>query len=153
FFTFFPTDCRVCRSPLIRISRLPVCEKCLAGLRPLHGSFCHVCSEALLSPAFMDREGAMCGLCQRAHPPFERAVAYGGYDGGLRDLIHLLKYQQMRPAASVLGRMLAKVMTDLEPWLPAGKIAVVPVPLHPRKQRQRGFNQAELITRSAMKQF
>jgi len=107
----------------------------------------------LLSPAFVDRPGALCGLCQRAHPLFERAVAYGSYDGGLRDLIHLLKYQQVRPAAAVLGRMLGNAVTSLEASLPDGAIQVVPVPLHPRKQAQRGFNQAELIARVALKQL
>jgi len=105
----------------------------------------------LLSPAFVDRGDALCGLCQRAHPPFERAVAYGGYDGGLRDLIHLLKYQQVRPAAAVLGRMLGEVIQNIEVSMPAGTVAVVPVPLHRRKQGQRGFNQSELIARSALK--
>jgi ComF family protein len=107
----------------------------------------------LLSPAFADRPGALCGLCQRAHPPFERAVAYGSYDGGLRDLIHLLKYQQVRPAAAVLGRMLGNSVAALEPSLPDGAIQVVPVPLHLRKQAQRGFNQAEVIARVALKQL
>jgi ComF family protein len=107
----------------------------------------------LLSPAFVGRPDATCGLCQRAHPPFERAVAYGSYDGGLRDLIHLLKYQQVRPAAEVLGRMLADAIAHLEPSLPEGAIPVMPVPLHPRKQRQRGFNQAELIARVALKRL
>ena len=107
----------------------------------------------MLSPAFVDRPGATCGLCQRAHPPFERAVAFGSYEGGLRDLIHLLKYQQVRPAAEVLGHMLAEAIANLEPSLPDGAIPVVPVPLHPRKQRQRGFNQAELIARVALKQL
>ena len=105
----------------------------------------------MLSPGFVDRGDALCGLCQRAHPPFERAVAYGGYDGGLRDLIHLLKYQQVRPAAAVLGRMLGEVIQNLEVSMPAGTIAVVPVPLHRRKQGQRGFNQSELIASSALK--
>ena len=105
----------------------------------------------MLSPAFMDRGDALCGLCQRAHPPFERAVAYGGYDGGLRDLIHLLKYQQVRPAAAVLGRMLAEAIAHLDSALPDESFAVVPVPLHPRKQAQRGFNQSELIARAALK--
>jgi len=109
-----------------------------------------VCGEALLSPAFANRSDARCGLCQRAHPPYERAVAYGSYDAGLRDLIHLLKYQQVRPAAAVLGRMVANVVAGLEPSLPAGFIQVVPVPLHPSKQAQRGFNQAELIARAAL---
>jgi predicted amidophosphoribosyltransferase len=42
-----------------------------------------------------------CLLCQRVDPPFERAVAYGSYDRGLRDMIHLLKFQQVRPAAAI----------------------------------------------------
>ena len=107
----------------------------------------------MLSPAFLDRPGALCGLCQRAHPPFEQAVAYGSYDGGLRDLIHLLKYQQVRPAAAVLGRMLGNSVASLEASLPDGAIQVVPVPLHPLKQAQRGFNQAELIARVAVQQL
>jgi len=105
-----------------------------------------------------DRAEARCMLCQRTDPPFERAVAYGSYDGGLRDLIHLLKFQQVRPAAAVLGRMLAETIANLEQAMPAGpglsrKIGVVPVPLHTRKQAQRGFNQAEMIARSALQQL
>ena len=101
----------------------------------------------------MDRSEPRCGLCQRLHPPFEKAVAYGSYDGGLRDLIHLLKYQQVRPAAAVLGRMLAEVVTGLENAMPPGTIAVVAVPLHLRKRAQRGFNQSDLIARAALKQL
>jgi ComF family protein len=153
FFTLFPADCRICDSPLIRVSRLPVCEDCLSALLPLKGSFCEVCGETLFSPAFLDRPCARCGLCQRAHPPFERAVAYGSYDGGLRDLIHLLKYQQVRPATEVLGGRLGDSVAALETSLPDGVIQVVPVPLHPRKKAQRGFNQAELIARVALKQL
>ena len=101
----------------------------------------------------MDRSEPRCGLCQRLHPPFEKAVAYGSYDGGLRDLIHLLKYQQVRPAAAVLGRMLAEVVTGLENAMPPGTIAVVAVPLHLRKRAQRGFNQSDLVARAALKQL
>jgi ComF family protein len=107
----------------------------------------------VLSPTFAGRPDALCGLCQRAHPPFERAVAYGSYDGGLRDLIHLLKYQQVRPATGVLGGMVREAVARLEISLPAGAIQVVPVPLHPRKQAERGFNQAEQIARVALKQL
>jgi ComF family protein len=101
----------------------------------------------------MDRADPLCGLCQRLHPPFEKAVAYGSYDGGLRDLIHLLKYQQVRPAAGVLGSILAETITRLEATLPPGLITVVPVPLHVQKRAQRGFNQSELIVRAALKQL
>jgi ComF family protein len=163
FFTFFPADCRICGSPLIEVSRLPVCETCLLVLRPLQGTYCSVCGEALHLPAYVFRENTnpsetycgetRCQLCQRTDPPFERAVAYGSYDGGLRDLIHLLKFQQVRPAAAVLGRMLAEAITNLEQAMPVGSIAVIPVPLHRRKRAQRGFNQAQMIARAALKQL
>ncbi len=94
-----------------------------------------------------------CLLCQRIDPPFERAVAYGSYAGGLRDLIHVLKFEQVRPAAAVLGRVLAETIANLEKAMPVGTIVVVPVPLHASKQAQRGFNQAEMIARSALKQL
>ena len=92
-----------------------------------------------------------CGLCRRIDPAFARAVAYGSYEAGLRELIHLLKYAGVRPAANVLGRMLAEAIAELEPELPADPIAVIPVPLHRTKLRQREFNHAELIARAAMK--
>ena len=142
----------------------------MVALRPLQGSYCSVCGEALHVPAYIDRGGtdreeadrieveSRCLLCQRADPPFERAVAYGSYDGELRDLIHLLKFQQVRPAAAVLGRMLAETIANLEQAMPVGtlfssKIMVIPVPLHTRKQAQRGFNQAEKIAQDALKQL
>ena len=67
----------------------------------------------MLSPYAVggDAGETRCGLCRRMEPPFARAVAYGSYDGGLRELIHLLKYEQVRPAATVLGRMLAEAVS------------------------------------------
>ena len=106
-----------------------------------------------VNPGVADGGDPRCLLCQRIDPPFERAVAYGSYDGGLRDLIHVLKFQQVRPAAQVLGRVLAESIAELEKAMPVGRIAVVPVPLHKHKQGQRGFNQAEVIAREALKQL
>jgi ComF family protein len=82
---------------------------------------------------------------------FARAVAYGAYDTGLREMIHLLKYEQVRSSANVLGRMLAETIGPLEgDW--EGRVPVViAVPLHAEKMRQRGFNQSELIATSALR--
>jgi ComF family protein len=153
FATMFPSDCRLCGAPLVNISRLPVCEECLSALRPIAGGVCSTCGERLVSPyAFAGEHGEpRCGLCRRMEPPFVRAAAYGSYDGGLRELIHLLKYEQVRPAANVLGRMLTEVIAGLEPGFGKDAVIVVPVPLHARKLRQRGFNQSELIVRAALK--
>jgi len=153
FATLFPSDCRLCGAPLLKISRLPVCEDCLSAMRPIASGVCSVCGEALLSPyAFSDPHGdPRCGLCRRMDPPFAKAVAYGSYDGGLRELIQLLKYEQVRPAANVLGRMLADAVSSLPPSFKDINVLVVPVPLHDRKLHQRGFNQSELIARVAVK--
>lgn len=152
FATFFPSDCRLCGAPLTNISRLPVCELCLASIRPIGEGVCSVCGERLVSPhVFSGEDGEpRCGVCRRLDPPFEKAVAYGSYDGGLRDLIHLLKYEQVLPAANLLGRMLAEAIAGLD-GLAAQTVLVVPVPLHKRKLRQRGFNQSELIAKAALK--
>lgn len=167
FFTFFPADCRICNTPLLEISRIPVCHSCISAIRPLHGSYCAVCGEDLHLPWHddapsdaadtasdkPDKNDARCVLCQRTDPPYERAVAYGSYDGPLRDLIHLLKFQQVRPVGNVLGRRLAHTISALESTMPVGKIVVIPVPLHSRKRAQRGFNQAEAIASSALQKI
>lgn len=117
---------------------------------PLSGGLCAVCGERLFTPYAVEGLAGACGLCQRAAPPFVRAVAYGSYEGGLRELIHLLKFGGVRPAAGILGRMLAEAISGLEAGLPEAVI-VIPVPLFRAKLRQRGFNQAELIVRAALK--
>lgn len=153
FATLFPSDCRFCGTPLINISRLPVCQVCLSEIRPIEGRVCSVCGERLLiSFSLGDEAGDIrCGLCRRLELPFVKAVAYGSYDVGLRELIHLLKYEQVRPAAAVLGRMLAEAVNLLESCCTQRPAVVVPVPLHARKLRQRGFNQSELIAHEFIK--
>ena len=139
--------------PLLNISRLPVCPECLAEIHAIRGKVCSICGERVLSSyAECDPDGMLCcPVCRRVDRPFARAVAYGSYDGGLRELIHLLKYNAVRPAANVLGRMLAEALVKLKPEFGPDKALVVPVPLYKGKRRQRGFNQAELIARSALK--
>ena len=119
----------------------------MAAIVPIAGPTCEACGEGLAQINPRDKV-TLCGSCQEELPPYHRAVAYGAYDGELRELIHLLKYDQVHPAASVLGRMLGSAMAKLEL---SGDVLVVPVPLHPSKRRQRGFNQAELIAHTALK--
>ena len=153
FATLFPSDCRLCSTPLVKISRLPVCEECLLSIRPMAGRVCGHCGERLIGPyQLADEHGeAICGLCRESEPVFVKAAAYGSYEGGLRDLIHLLKYQHVRPAAPVLGRMLSEVIEHLQPYFASVVPVVVPVPLYAAKLRERGFNQVELFTRVALK--
>lgn len=125
-----------------------MCRECLAAIAPLSGRFCFVCGERLFSA---DAGEPVCGECRWERPLFQRALAYGSYDGGLRDLIHLLKYERIQPAAGVLGRMLAEVMAELATGFGTEIPVVVPVPLHADKLRERGFNQSELVAAHALK--
>ncbi|HXZ26367.1 MAG TPA: ComF family protein [Terriglobales bacterium] len=152
FATLFPSDCRLCGAPLSEISRLPVCRACLESVEPVDSATCWVCGERLFGPHPVGEDGRLrCGVCQRFEAPFVRARAYGAYDGRLRELIHLLKYEQVRPAAEVLGGLLAQVLTELLAEMGAEPALLLPVPLHAGKRRQRGFNQAELLARAALR--
>ena len=159
--TLFPADCRLCAVPLLRASALPLCELCLNALRPQSAthptaSLCTLCGEALgfESERFVagrDLTGPICTPCRRVPPPFTRAVAFGVYQGELRGLIGLLKFEGMRQAAKPLGHLLAHAIAGLAPVLdPATDTLVTAVPLFRGKARERGFNQAELLATHAL---
>lgn len=122
-------------------------------MAPIRGKVCAICGELVLSSyAEADEDGLLrCPVCRRVRRPFARAVAYGSYDDGLRELVHLLKYNGVRPAAAVLGRMLADAIAPLLPAFTDTGVLLIPVPLFKGKRHQRGFNQAELIARHALK--
>lgn len=149
----FPSPCRICEAPLTRFALAPVCEACVGAIRPFAGPRCAACGERLVSAhAASERDGAgLCLMCLQKEPAFTRASAYGSYDGGLRDLVHLLKYERVRPAAGLLGRMLAEVVADIAEAFGHEPPVVMAVPLHASKMRQRGFNQSELIARAMLR--
>jgi ComF family protein len=94
-------------------------------------------------------EGLLCSPCRMAPPEFERAVAYAVYQDELREMVHLLKYERMSAVARSLGRMLARAIEMIE--AEAGNdLLVVAVPLFPSKERERGYNQAVLISDAAL---
>jgi len=148
FSLLFPSDCRICGSALVHFARLPVCESCLAQLKPLDGVLCRICGEKLFSSHVVGAEGPLCGLCRRAEPVFRRATAYGAYEGALRELIHLFKYERVQPAGLLLGRLLAQAAQNMQ--MPQQTL-VVPVPLWSDRLRDRGFNQAEAIAKAFLR--
>jgi len=85
-----------------------------------------------------------------APPPFIRAVSYGVYQSRMREAIHALKYDRLHPASAGLGRMLSQAIAQLAGEAPA-EMLVIPVPLHPSKYAQRGFNQSRALAGEALK--
>lgn len=112
--------------------RCPVCRRPAAG----HGAWCLAC----LAPVLAERE---LNLVARRLRSLASCRVLCDYSGGVKTLIHRLKFRGDRRAAVYLA------------WLPASKLsgkvtgidAVVPVPLHPDRLAERGYNQTELIFR------
>lgn len=112
----------------------PLCPNCLAYLDPLPANRCRRCQGVLTSQG-------ECALCRHNQGGVEGVFALGTYAGTLRKLIRQLKYQSRADLGLYLGGQLAdriRVLAD-PGWL------VVPVPIHPDRRRQRGYNQAELL--------
>jgi len=152
--TAFPSDCRVCGAPLVRAGILPVCDLCRVDVPPQTTALCCLCGEALDADMESARfaapeEGLLCSPCRVVPPMFERAVAYAVYEDRLREMVHLLKYERMEGIARLLGGMLAKSILTLRADA-ARELVVVAVPLFPAKQRQRGYNQSELLADAAI---
>jgi ComF family protein len=85
----------------------------------------------------------VCHTCRGRSFAFEFALAPYEARGVMRDLIHRFKYQRQLHLRPLLGELLAQLRDHprLRPWIENG--LTVPVPLHPRRFREREFNQAE----------
>lgn len=111
-------------------------------------ALCVRCGEALSESEGIAEGETVCRMCRSAAPPFEKAVAHGVYVTKLRALVHLLKYDGMEPLAERLGALAGEQALGIAD-LP-NELVVVPVPLFASKQRERGFNQSEMLARGAL---
>ncbi|MGB6688597.1 MAG: phosphoribosyltransferase family protein [Terracidiphilus sp.] len=110
---------------------------------------CARCGDSLDRPASEASAVPLCRACRLVQPPFVRAVAFGLYQGRMKEAIHAFKYGRLHPAAHGLGRMLAEAIGQLDSEAPAAML-VIPIPLHKSKLAQRGFNQARALAQQAL---
>ena len=120
---------------------MALCERC--------GEALDIDMESARFAAPLLAEGLLCDPCRAVPPMFERAVAYAVYQGEVREMIHLLKYERMRGVADLLGGFLAETILTLRDRA-ARELVVVAVPLFPAKERQRGYNQSDLLVDAAI---
>ncbi|WP_043319180.1 MULTISPECIES: ComF family protein [unclassified Pseudomonas] len=131
-------DCLFCGGPAD--TGLALCAGCDADL-PWLGSHCNTCALPL------PEHGLTCGECLRRPPPFEQVLAPWRYAFPLDGAITRFKHQADRPLGRLLGQLLGRHLRHaFAEGLPVPDL-LLPVPLAPRRQRQRGFNQAELLAR------
>jgi len=120
-----------------------LCPECFRELVPVESPLCRVCGEM-----FVGREGEdhTCRRCIETPSYYERARAAGVYDTSLMRLIHSLKYREKIQLAKPLGMLLLGAF--LRFWGTSDAVdMVVPVPLHRKRLKSRGFNQAWLLVR------
>jgi ComF family protein len=93
------------------------------------------------------RSTAVCGECQIRPPDFDNTHVSFAYQEPIRHLIHGLKFS----SRFVNARLLATLMADQLQTIPNKPDLLIPVPLHPQRYRQRGFNQSIVLTRHLSK--
>ncbi len=138
----FPSLCLGCALPLSRERDRELCPRCARETDFLGGAKCTCCGRP-----FAADEAAhhLCGECLEQAPAFDLARAAAGHAGPLATAVRGFKYNRLLGLGPGLSRLLTAVIRDLDR---AGDL-VVAVPLHPRRQRERGFNQAWLLARRA----
>jgi len=142
----YPPRCPICRAfPDTHGAKhgdmdLPFCDACFSGFVPITSPFCPVCGRPFAGGNSRDR---VCEDCLRKRPFFQKARAPYLYEGSLLTAIHELKYSEKTHLARPLGLLLSSFA---KAWLQGqGSLLVMPVPLHPKRLRERGFNQSLLL--------
>jgi ComF family protein len=135
----YPAACAGCGTKVEAPSYL--CCGCSATAPRLKPPFCDRCSEAF--PAEIGSEFT-CANCNDRTLHFQAAVSAYRSRGLVRKLVHDFKYHEQRHLRHVLAGWLGETLDD--PRLRDRRFdMLVPVPLHPARQRERGYNQAQLI--------
>ena len=130
---FFPPLCIQCGTHLDSKEREILCQTCFNAINTHNASFCEVCR------ARLPDNQRICHF----NSPFILAAAGNYSDPVLQNLIHTFKYKGFKNAGPVLGALtieyLRRIHINLEGY------SAVPIPLHARRERERGFNQAQVL--------
>lgn len=145
----FPRRCPVCdcvlQVKLKDVGKPPfICDKCKEQIQIPKEPRCLLCSKPVT-----DESSQYCDDCQRMKRFFDGGRALMVHDDVARKIIYDLKYKGAAPHAEFMGCEMAYTYRDF--ILATGAKAVIPVPLHRKRLKSRGYNQAELIARALVK--
>jgi ComF family protein len=128
-------------------TRIPFCSACVTDLtKTLPEPLCRQCGRPVGPVDTGQQDGErLCHMCRRGAYDFDLARSYGAYTSRLARAILMLKYNDVTPLglwfAGLLARLVARHLESYKADV------LVPVPLDAKRQRERGYNQAELIAR------
>jgi ComF family protein len=132
----FPLHCLGCQ----KAGKL-LCQTCISNLPELKPPYCPICAQ----PGACRR----CLWCSTTSSKIDGIRAPFLMEGAIKEAIHAFKYRNIRSAAPELGQLLAQ---HLKSHPMPGEV-LAPVPLHPRRLRSRGYNQATLLARELGKRY
>ncbi len=147
----FPSGCRICNALLVDSRRVPICQECLASFERVPAAACKICGRPLASLAHKEQQLPLCPACQEKTYAFDYARSFAIYNGPLVRAILLLKFEQIEPLGVWFAERLAELVQN-----EAEKLAtdvIVPVPLHRQRERERGYNQAALMSKPLAKRL
>jgi ComF family protein len=150
----YPPRCRACAKTFSGRDAQYFCAPCWAKIQLVRHPMCNACGQP-----FPDASGEdhTCGLCLERPPHFVRAWAWARYpheepeEHPLRQAVQKFKYGRKISLGRPLGRLMARGCSDFLRECPAE--IIIPVPLHPKRLRWRGFNQAVLLGRQLARAY
>lgn len=144
----YPPRCRACSGRIHGHDRDYFCASCWERMQLVSHPLCSVCGRPFPNAAGDDH---VCGPCLQREPRFKLARAWACYpreeleENPLRQVVQKFKYGRKISLGKPLGRLLAEGCQEFLSACPAE--VIVPVPLHPKRLRWRGFNQSVLLAR------
>lgn len=136
-----PPVCLLCANQLTSRTSTALCPDCLAKVAPVGPGHCTCCAQPFQSPA----SNHLCGNCLQRPPAFSVVHAAGVFQGSIQDAVHRLKYRNQLALAKPLGDLISGSLPAKDDSFKPDRI--IPVPLHIKRLRRRGYNQALEISR------
>ena len=139
----FPRNCHICSQLLSgRVAGFDnhLCWDCYSSMKRCAPVSCRLCGLPLENER--EKQENICRACRKNTPSYDRLLSCYLYQGNVRKLIHRFKYENRPYLAKTIGRLILKTLP--KEWF-SGYDALVPVPLHPVRHREREYNQAELV--------
>ena len=143
----FPPRCIFCHRilPIERTER-GICNDCLGGLPVITENSCAHCGKPLLT------EQAICQRCETQRDIFHQGFGVFPYHK-IRKVIFDFKFQEHKNDGIVLGKIMARYWKEYYGQLLEKTDILLPIPMFEKKKRQRGFNQAEILTETIAKEL
>lgn len=138
---FYPYTCFICNKA--GENELDLCGQCHKDLKKM-GPVCQICGIAMQSKQLFT-----CGRCLAKKPHFDSITTLYEYDETSKQLIQALKFNSKYNCARTMGKLMSEHF-QLNDTLPD---AILAVPLHKKRRRERGFNQAQLIAQHIHQQL